>query len=231
MAKILRKNMKIFGSSPGVNEIAKFGSLAAGSPIFTTDVETIQSLSNYLQGWFAAVIGGNSPAIEDMNALCYVYAYQLAYLFQEGVAEWNSLTSYFIGSMVNDGLGTVFISLIDNNLNNALTNANITSGKWKVQNRGVRLVTGTDTATSSDNLIRAKPTAASFVETLPAVAGCYIGQQIIVKNVETNGNQVTVKGSGVEPIDGVASGTIVLESSPTQESATFSCNGTGWDII
>lgn len=122
MAKIARATMKIFGSSAGANQIAQFGSLNAGSPTFTTNVTTIQALSNYLVGWYNAVIGGNSPAIEDMNALFYLYAYQLAYLFQTGIAEWDSGTTYYTGSLVNDGLGNIYTSLLDTNLNNALTN-------------------------------------------------------------------------------------------------------------
>lgn len=123
MSKITRKTMKIFGSSAGANQIAKFGSLNAGSPAFTTDPDTIQSLSNYLVGWYNAVVGGNSPAIEDMNALFYLYAYQLAYLFQEGIPEWDSATTYYIGSIAQDGSGNIYVSLQDNNTGNALSSA------------------------------------------------------------------------------------------------------------
>lgn len=126
MAKITRKIAKIFGSSAGVNEIAEFGSLAAGLPVFTTDPTVIQSLSNYLEGWFAAVIGSNSPAIEDMNALFYLFAYQIAYLMQEGVAEYDATTTYYIGSLVSDGTGIVYVSQTNTNLGNALTD----STKW-----------------------------------------------------------------------------------------------------
>lgn len=121
MSKILRKNMKIFGSNPGFNQMAVFGSLAAGVPSFSTDPEVIQSLSNYLDGWFDAVIGNNSPAIEDMNSLCFVYAYQIAYLMQAGIAEWNTDTTYYVGSMVNDGNGRIYTSLTDNNTGNPIT--------------------------------------------------------------------------------------------------------------
>ncbi|PNA42272.1 hypothetical protein, partial [Pseudomonas sp. MPR-AND1A] len=85
MAKLSRVTQKIFGSSAGANQIGKFGSYAAGSPVISSDPTVIQSLSNWLTGWFGAVVGGNSPAIEDMNAVCFVYAYQLAYLMQQGI--------------------------------------------------------------------------------------------------------------------------------------------------
>ena len=121
MSKILRKNQKIFGSTAGLNQIAEFGSLAAGTPTFTTDPEMIQALGNYLTGWFGAVIGGNSPAIEDMNALCYLFAYQLSYVMQAGIPEYNAATPYYIGSMVTDGANGVYISNTNNNTGNALT--------------------------------------------------------------------------------------------------------------
>lgn len=120
--------MKVFGSLAGASQLGKFGSLAAGSAATTTDVEEMQSLANYLTGWFGAVVGGNSPAIEDMNALCHVFAYQLAYIMQSGVPEWNTNTTYYQGSMVTDtaGSGLIYTSLVDDNLGNAVTNAT----KW-----------------------------------------------------------------------------------------------------
>lgn len=127
MAKLTRVFQKIFGSTAGVNQIAKFGSLAAGAPAFTTDPSVIQALANYLTGWYGAVIGENSPAIQDMNAICFLFARQLAYLFQAGIPEWDTQTTYFIGSLVTDGTGNVYVSLTDNNLGNALGNFGIWS--------------------------------------------------------------------------------------------------------
>lgn len=121
MVKITRATQKIFGSSAGANQIAVFGSLNAGTPTFSTAISDIQSLSNYLVGWYNAVIGGNSPAIEDMNALHYLFAYQLAYILQEGVAEWDSGTTYYSGSVVNDGTGNLYVSLQNTNLNHLVT--------------------------------------------------------------------------------------------------------------
>ncbi|PMZ30506.1 hypothetical protein C1X25_36230, partial [Pseudomonas sp. GW247-3R2A] len=85
---------------------------AAGSPVISSDPTVIQSLSNWLTGWFGAVVGGNSPAIEDMNAVCFVYAYQLAYLMQQGIPEYDSGTTYFTGSLCTSG-GVIYRSLQD----------------------------------------------------------------------------------------------------------------------
>jgi hypothetical protein len=129
MSRLSRYTQKIFGSIAGTNQIAEFGSFAAGSPQRYTGATItptiVQALSNYLSGWFAAVEGSYSPAIEDMNALCYLYAFQLAYLMQQGVAEWDSGTTYYTGSLAQSS-GVTYVSLTDTNLNNPVTD----SGNW-----------------------------------------------------------------------------------------------------
>jgi hypothetical protein len=116
--------------------MATFGSLAAAAPATfsgTTITPTlVQSLSNYLSGWFGAVIGANSPTIEDMNALCFLFAYQLTYLMQSGIAEYDAATTYFTGDMVNSG-GRVFVSVADNNTGSAITDQT----KWRPQENNV----------------------------------------------------------------------------------------------
>lgn len=127
MSKIARKTAILFGGSAGANQIAQFGSLAAASPSFSTDPAVIQSLSNWTVGWFSGVETGNSPAIEDMNAFCYVDSYQLAYIMQAGIAEWDSGTTYYIGSLCTGvSTGIIYVSLVNNNLNNLVSDA----GSW-----------------------------------------------------------------------------------------------------
>lgn len=116
MSKIVRKTALIFGQNAGFHQLAQFGSLAAGSPMFSTDPAVLQALSNWLEGWFSAVLGSNSPAIEDVNTAFYVLAYQIAYLMQEGIPEWDSGTTYYIGSVVQYS-NVHYMSLIDTNLN------------------------------------------------------------------------------------------------------------------
>jgi len=129
MAKLGRYLQKLFGSTAGTNQMSEFGSLASGTPArfsgTTITPDDIQALSNYLGGWRAAQVGAGNPAIEDMNSLCYLFAYQLAYLMENGVPEWNAETTYYIGSLVSVG-GTLYKSLANNNLNNAVTDGT----KW-----------------------------------------------------------------------------------------------------
>lgn len=121
MSKLTRYAAKVFGSTASANQIAEYGSLAAATPArysgSTITPAIVQSLSNYLTGWFGAVIGGASPAIEDLNALDYLWSYQIAYLMQEGIAEYDASTNYFIGSIVQSG-GLLYMSSIDNNVGN-----------------------------------------------------------------------------------------------------------------
>lgn len=228
MAKLGRYTQLIFGSTAAPNQIAKFGSLAAGSPTrysgATVTPALIQILSNYATGWFGAVLGGNSPAIEDWNAICYLFAYQLTYLFQAGVPEWDSATIYYIGSLANNA-GVLYVSITDNNVNNVVTDTN----NWKMYQNGQRTTTANDTATQNDDFIRANPTGGSFTQTLPAVASTPVGKRITVKTVGTSGNTVTVKGNGAELID--QANTIILGTLPTNDAATVRNNGTSWDII
>lgn len=128
MANLAKVAQKIFGSSPGVDQVSVFGSLAAGSETFSTDPTAIQSLSNWLTGFYAAVIGGNAPTIQDMNGFNFVVTRQLAYLMQKGVAEWDAVTQYYTGSMVNVA-GVLYVSLQDNNIDNATTDP----AWWKAQ--------------------------------------------------------------------------------------------------
>src|SRR5580698_1314397 len=105
MSRLSRYTQLIFGSSASNNQMAEFGSFNEGTPQrysgSTITPAIIQNLSNYLGGWFNAVVLSNSPTIEDMNSLCYLFAYQLAYILQVGVPEWDSGTTYYTGDIVS----------------------------------------------------------------------------------------------------------------------------------
>jgi hypothetical protein len=220
MAKLDRKNMKVFGSLAGYAQLGKIGSLAAGAQTTTTDIEEMQSLANYLTGWFGVVVGGNSPAIEDMNALCHVFAYQLAYLMQAGIPEWNSQTSYYIGSIVNSS-GTIYVSLTDDNLNNAVTD----STKWRLQGSVSLTVSTNTTMTTSTDILRVDSTSGTITITMPTIAST-IGQHKYIKNI--GANPVIVNGNGSELIDGFNSSTLITQQ---YESLHLFNNGTSWDIL
>lgn len=231
MAKITRKNQKVFGSNAAALEIAQFGSLAAATPTFTTDPETIQALGNYLGGWFDAVIGQNSPAIEDMNAICFLYAYQLSYLMQTGIAEWNDETTYYIGSLVNNEFGKIYVSIADDNLNNALTDVT----KWKpMVGQVVTLNPSTDSPylidVNGDNgklfLVRSSEGAMEFDMPDPTTAAS-LRFQIKDRDGEFSSNPCTIDRFGSELIERVAADYIMESDFGTWE---ISGDGTNWAL-
>lgn len=114
-----RKDLKLFANDAAAQDnIAVFGSLASANPQFSKDIEAIQNLPAFLQGWAGAITGDASPALEDFNALFYVLFYQMAYLFQKGVAQWKATTDYYKGSFTTDGNGALYASIVDNNVGN-----------------------------------------------------------------------------------------------------------------
>ena len=119
MAKLTRKSAKLFAenATAAAGGLAQFGSLAAGTPNYSTDPDVIQALSAYSNGWSDAVLGTKSPALEDRNALDYLLSYQQAYIMQRGVPEWLGTETYYQGSFVSQADGKMYVSKIDNNVN------------------------------------------------------------------------------------------------------------------
>lgn len=207
MAKITKVYQRRFGSAAGANQVAKFGSLAAGFPARydgTANPATIMSLSNWLDGWFGAVVGANSPPIEDVNAAFFVAFYQLAYLMQAGIAEWDAETIYYIGSLANDGFGNLYVSKTDNNVNNALSSV----ANWQIQGGVTSTKTANYTATGADDVILADTSGGAFTITLPAAASLS-GKKITIKKVSADGNTLTIDRSGSNLIDGETAQTYV----------------------
>lgn len=227
MAKIDRKVAKIFGSGAGFQQIAQFGSLAASAPAYSTDPATIQNLANWLSGWFGAVIGNNSPAIEDMNAFCYVAAYQIAYLMQAGIPEWETGTTYYKGSLVQSG-GQVFVSKTDDNQGNALTD----DTNWVVRDGAPVNLVFADSGYVLSGTNKWEKTAlvdtsgGATTVTLPQAATCK-GARLTVIKTTGDANAVTIARSGADLINGATSQTI--ENQYT--SYDFLSTGTGWIVV
>jgi hypothetical protein len=126
MAKITRKTQKIFAEN--VNK-GIWGTFKAGLPTTSTDLNTLQS-SEYLDGYIDGYKDQNGKkqiSIEEQNTLQFINTTQQAYLFQEGIAEYDAGTEYHINSLVKDN-GLIYKSLINTNIGQSLTNAS----KWQV---------------------------------------------------------------------------------------------------
>lgn len=120
--KLGRVLQKVFGincptGGIGVGQMSRFGSFAAGASTTETPNDAgaldLQSLAAWSDGWQTAVQGGNSPVIEDFNATHFLFSRQLAYLLQQGVAEYDSTTTYFKGSIAQDGTGFCYVCIND----------------------------------------------------------------------------------------------------------------------
>lgn len=131
MSKLERKNHKVFGINATETKVGQFGSANATTKITTKDVEKIQALDAWEQGWEAGAVGNNRyPTQQERTGVDYEHSYQIGYMLQEGVPEWNKDTTYNKGSIVKAYNGTTlqnYVSLVDDNLNNAVTDI----AKWK----------------------------------------------------------------------------------------------------
>lgn len=192
MAKIARKTQKIFAGSAA--NIGEFGSLQDGTKVLSTDPAAIQT-SHWVQGLSAAVVSGqNLPALEEMNGINFVETYQLAYLFQEGIPEYDAGTNYFINSIVKaPGTYQLYGSKIDNNLGNSLA----TTADWQflvdLSNPESNIVWG-GTAGGSANTITITPTSA-----LPAYVTPTIVMFLPASN-NTGATTLNISGLGAKNI-------------------------------
>lgn len=127
MPKITRATQKIFGNNASANEITAFGTAMTDNPTYTTDVATIFN-ANFQGGWADALETDKAPFEEDTNGLIYAITKQLAYLFQQGISEWDGGTVYYTNSLcavVENGNLIIKRSTSDNNAGNNPTTDNV----------------------------------------------------------------------------------------------------------
>lgn len=129
MPRLARKNIKVFAGSATNNGV--FGSLQANNPTITSDVEQIQSLTAWGEGWNAATETSEElPPLEEIQGVEYVTTYQQAYIMQEGIPEWAATVTYYKGSLTKEVTSTgfrIYNSLTDNNIGNLLSD----TSNWK----------------------------------------------------------------------------------------------------
>jgi len=147
MPKLTRKTQKIFASS--ALDVGVFGSAQSGSSSTSTDPATIQSAS-YLGGLGLSTLSAKRLLPQpELNGLHYVETYQLAYLMQEGLPEYDSATTYYANSLVKkSGTTQIYKSLTDNNTNNALTS----TSNWCYCGDSAKMYI-LDNATTNNNVV------------------------------------------------------------------------------
>lgn len=127
MPKITRATQQIFGSNAPSTQITAFGTAMTANPIYTTNPAELQTNAT-LEGWNAAIEADKAPFEEDTNGLFYLITRQLAYLFQQGIPEWDANTTYYQNSqcsVMQDGILVIKRSLTDNNVGNNPTTDNV----------------------------------------------------------------------------------------------------------
>lgn len=123
-AKVFGETATATGNDP---EIGQFGSALAGTYAGTTDVNTIQNLTAWSNGFIDCVTPSQQfPPLPEMTGFGKVISYQEAYLLQKGIPEWDSGTTYYYGDLCkatnSDNKICIYKSKVDNNSNNAVTN-------------------------------------------------------------------------------------------------------------
>jgi hypothetical protein len=123
MARLPRITHKIFAENSGANGV--FGSGADGTKMISTSISTLMSKAAWLTGWVTATIGTSKfPCIEEMNAVENVHSAQIAYLLQQGIAEYDAGTTYYVGNIVVEpSTFKLYGSATDSNIGNAVSNA------------------------------------------------------------------------------------------------------------
>jgi hypothetical protein len=221
MAKLTRAIQKIFcGDVPPNNVVAVFGSLKNGTPTFTDDVAAIQALPAYGAGWAGATVLNQAPALQDMNALQYLFSRQIAYVMQAGVAEWSASETYYTNSVVQSG-GKLYISTVDDNLNQAFTTTS-----WKtLYSKQITAVSGNYTVLKDDYVVKATG-GSLFTISLPAATANNVGEEHTIKSNMNAGVMLNVAALSGSLIDGLA--TIQLSR---MDSLRVICDGTQWMVV
>ena len=184
MARLTRKNIKVFAGGASNNGI--FGSLQANNPVQTNDVEQIQSLTAWEEGWDSATMTSEKlPTLEEFQSVQYVVTYEQAYLMQEGLPEWASTVTFYKGSLTKEITSTgfrIYCSLTDDNSGNQLSDTT----NWKkvmdsedlyamdssvVHKAGTETITGNKTFTGTTSFVTpsvsdnsTKPATTEYVE-------------------------------------------------------------------
>lgn len=155
MPKLPRVTSVLFGSTGPATDFGQFGSKTAAAPQTQSDFASLsafiagcQALAAWVTGWTAAAVGAAfNPYLEDENGAYKVFSYYINQLCERGVSDWDAGTTYYKGAEVQDpaGSGQRFVSLTDNNLNNALP-LGASNAQWLWDNPPVNAVGASATA-------------------------------------------------------------------------------------
>lgn len=199
MTRISRANQRIFcGDVLPNNNIAVFGSLKADAPAFSDNADVVQSLPAWGQGWSGAAVSNQAPALQDMNALQWVFSRQLAYLMESGIPEYSATQVYYTNNLVNYN-GSIYRSVTNDNLANAVTSG---ANWFPLLTRNIISVSANYAVVNGDYLVKAS--GSSMTITLPQAIAANVGQEHTIKSYLNAGAILTVVASGGSLIDIIA---------------------------
>ena len=237
-----RYTQKLFGGTALSEEIGNFGSLANGAAAYPTvevdgtlSLTDIQSLPPFTGGWFDAVLGLNYPAIEDMNALFYAIFYQLCCILQKGITQYDSGTTYFVGSQVNVS-GVNYVCINDNSGAGIIAESPTNATYWAPPGGNAVAPTGSYAVLPTDDMILVASNTlhgAGFTITLPSCSAVPVGKTYWIKNaIASTSYQNLVAASGSDEIDGSSGYDIPATSSAYVIVKNFSnaTNGIWWIV-
>ena len=236
MSRLSRFTQALFGSSAGNNQIAEYGSLAVSTPTrysgSTVTPADIQGSAAFASGWFSATLNDYAPCIEDLNALDYLAFFQICYLFQQGIPEWDASTNYYTGCYTIVG-SDLYVSISDVNLGQAPASS---LTKWRKINTNSSLINSINPASSatyslsasvdygSTFLVNSANGAMTF--NLPAASAGF-SFTVDDSGFDASTNNITIHRHGSESINGVAGDFIISVSGA---SLTFNTDGTNWFV-
>lgn len=195
MARIPRKNQKIFCGNDNGSNLAVFGTMKTGNPQYSTNIETLQS-AIYEEGWQDAILNDKAPYLEEMNGLQYGLSTQIAYLLQQGLAcEWNKDTTYYKGStvaIINNTAVNYYKSVADNNINHNPVNDD---GTYWVLDSISKIETYNTTLTNNYNTLNSSVVKLTGDQTVAGVKT--FSSPVYVPNSTTAGTALRLAATGV----------------------------------
>lgn len=142
---------------------------------------------------------------------------------------WDATVTYAVGGIVSKS-GKLYVSLQNTNLNHDPV-LDTTQTFWSLLNGAIRSVSAPTVITAADNTILINANAGIITQPLPDLTTLPTGTEFTIKNITTNGNQVTVIPFGAQLIDSAGSYALEAITGLFQESITVQSNGVGWKII
>lgn len=157
--------------------------------------------ADFKKGW--EIVGLNdNPTKQDFNAMGYTLGALTSYLYQMGIAEYNASQEYKLNAVCIGTDGTIYQSLVDANIGNALNDVS----KWKNINNSFVDLVNNQSIDGIKNFVKS-PIVPTPTTGTQAVNKDYVDASIALKtiatgtatfNSTTNNINLTGIGLGVE---------------------------------